>query len=290
MPHWARFCNAMLGCAGGGAVASACESALMRQRLSSALVAALILLARALPRAALAEHWRAVLVAGDTAQPVFDNALRAVTAWLGEDGIAEADIHRLAASAGGRNRAVEPATLREVLGRIAALQSGPGDGCFIFITSHGGQGLGLSLSRAAEMLTPKALARALAQGCAGVPTGVIVSGCYSGSFAQPPMAASNRIVLTAARADRSSFGCAADRTYTDYDACLLGSLAHAASWQAAFAETKDCVSRREHQLGETPSLPQAAFGAAVHNPPRQFSASAAPRKCAHLPRHRRRGA
>jgi len=264
------LCNAMLGCAAGGAGASACESALMRQHLITVLGAALILLASAMPRAAEAAHWQAVLVAGDTAQPVFDNASRAVAAWLVEHGVAEADIHRLAASAGRRDRAVEPATLRRVLGRIAALRSGPGDGCFIFITSHGGRGLGIYLSREDEMLSPKALARALAQGCAGVPTVVVVSGCYSGSFAQLPMAASNRIVLTAARADRSSFGCAADRTYTEYDACLLGSLAHATSWQTVFDETKDCVSRREHQLGETASLPQAAFGAAVRDLPLQF--------------------
>ena len=241
----------------------------MRQRLIAAFGAALLLLALALPRTAEAQHWRAVLVAGDTAQPVFDNAIRAVATWIGEHGIADADIHRLAASAGPRG-GTEPATLRRVLGRIAGLQSGPGDGCFIFITSHGGRGLGIYLSRKNEMLTPAALASALAQGCAGVPTVVIVSGCYSGSFAQPPMAAPHRIVLTAARADRSSFGCAADRTYTDYDACLLGSLAHAPTWPAVFAETKDCVSRREHQLGELPSLPQAAFGAALRNLPLRF--------------------
>jgi hypothetical protein len=242
----------------------------MRQRLAAAFGAALILLAIALPREADAERWRAVLVAGDTAQPVFDNAIRAVDKWLVEHGVAEADIHRLAASAGTRDRAIEPATLRRVLSRIAALQSGSGDGCFVFITSHGGRGRGIYLSREDEMLQPAALARALSQGCAGVPTVVVVSGCYSGSFAQPPMAAANRVVLTAARADRSSFGCAADRTYTDYDACLLGSFAHAANWQAVFAETKDCVSRREHQLGELPSLPQAAFGAEVRDLPLQF--------------------
>jgi hypothetical protein len=160
--------------------------------------------------------------------------------------------------------------LRQVLDRIVSLRSRPGDGCFVFITSHGGRGLGIYLSREDEMLRPAALARALAQGCGDVPTVVVVSGCYSGSFARGPMAAPNRIILTAARADRSSFGCAADRTYTDYDACLLGSLAHAPTWPAVFAETKDCVSRREHQLGELPSLPQAAFGAALRNLPLRF--------------------
>jgi hypothetical protein len=84
------------------------------------------------------------------------------------------------------------------------------------------------------------------------------------------MAAPNRIILTAARADRPSFGCAADRTYTVYDACLLGALPHAMTWLALFAETKGCVQIREHELDATPSYPQASFGAAVRNLPLQF--------------------
>jgi len=248
------------------------ESALMRQRLIAAFGAALIFgfVAVPHPAPAEAEHWQAVLVAGDTAQPVFDNAVHAVAAWLAGQGVPEADIHRLSAGAGPRSPAIEPATLRQVLDRIASLQSRPGDRCFIFITSHGGRGLGIYLSRSDEMLRPAALAQALARGCAGVPTVVVVSGCYSGSFARAPMAAPNRIILTAARADRSSFGCAADRTYTDYDACLLASLAHATTWQATFGETRGCVARRERQLGETPSLPQASFGAVVRKLPLEF--------------------
>jgi hypothetical protein len=246
----------------------------MRQHLIAAFGTVLILALVARPGVAEAEHWQAVLVAGDTAQPVFDNAIRDVGTWLKERGVPDADIHRLSASAGQRDSkgdpGAEPATLRRVLDRIASLQSQPGDRCFVFITSHGGEGLGIYLSREDEMLRPAALARALSQGCAGVPTVVIVSGCYSGAFARGAMAAPNRIILTAARADRSSFGCAADKTYTDYDSCLLGTLAHAANWQAVFAETRACVGRRERQLGETPSLPQARFGAAVRNLPLQF--------------------
>lgn len=216
------------------------------------------------------ERWRAVLVAGDTAQPVFDNAVRAVDIWLAEHGVAEPDIHRLSAGAKPRDPAVEPATLAQVLGRIAGLHARPGEGCFVFITSHGGRGEGIYLSRQDEILRPAALARALAAGCTAVPTVVVISGCYSGTFAKGAMTAPNRIVLTAARADRSSFGCAADRTYTVFDACLLGALPHAATWQAVFGETKDCVQRRERQDRETPSLPQSWFGAAVRNLPLQF--------------------
>jgi len=242
----------------------------MRQRLITMFGAMLAASLAALPGRAEAEHWQAVLVAGDVAQPVFDNAVRAVGTWLGAQGVPETDIHRLSANAGRRDTRIEPATLRRVLDRIASLQSKPGDGCFVFITSHGAEGGGVYLARSDDLLTPGALAQALTQGCGNVPTIVIVSSCYSGSFAHGPMVAPNRIVLTAARADRSSFGCAADRTYTDYDACLLGTLAHATTWPAVFGEVKGCVMRRERQFGERPSLPQAAFGAAVRNLALQF--------------------
>jgi|HubBroStandDraft_6_1064221.scaffolds.fasta_scaffold420741_1 hypothetical protein len=222
------------------------------------------------PTALPIEHWQVVLVAGDTAQPVFDNAVKAIGLWLTEHGVAAADIHRLAASAGPRDPAAEPATLARVLGRIAGLHARSGDGCFVFITSHGGRGLGIYLSREDEMLRPTALARALAAGCGAVPTVVVVSGCYSGSFARGAMAAPNRIVLTAARADRPSFGCAAERTYTVYDSCLLGALPHATTWRGVFGETKDCVELREHQLDAEASHPQAWFGAAARNLPLQF--------------------
>jgi hypothetical protein len=246
----------------------------MCQRLATrfciiALVAIVLMGAQPIG-AAPVDHWQVVLVAGDTAQPVFDNAVRAVDMWLVEHGVAPADIHRFAASANPRDPTIEPATLEHVLGRIANLHSGPGDGCLVFITSHGGHGLGVYLSRRDQMLQPAALARALAAGCGAVPTIVVVSACYSGAFARGAMAAPNRIILAAARADRPSFGCAADRTYTDYDACLLGALPHATTWRGVFTDTRDCVERRERQEEDLPSHPQASFGAAVRNLPLQF--------------------
>ena len=244
----------------------------MPMKLSRLLAAICLLSVLAAPAfsAPPPEHWRAVLVAGDTAQPVFDNATRAIDLWLARHGVAETDIHRLSAGARARDRTTEPATLERVLNRIAHLRSRPGDGYFIFITSHGGHGSGIYLSREDEFLRPSTLARALGTGCGEVPTVAIISGCYSGSFARGAMAAPNRIVLTAARADRPSFGCAAERTYTVFDACLLGSLPHATTWEAAFGEIKDCVKRRERQLNALPSLPQAWFGPALRRLPLQF--------------------
>jgi hypothetical protein len=79
------------------------------------------------------------------------------------------------------------------------------------------------------------------------------------------MRAPNRIILTAARRDRPSFGCQADRTYTFFDECLIGALLRSATWRATFAETVACVTRLERRLGARPSEPQAYFGPKVRN-------------------------
>ncbi len=207
--------------------------------------------------------WQVVLAAGDDAEPVFDDATRALAQLLAAAGVPTANIHRLSAAPVQLRRGVEPATAETLLRRIAGLPAGPGDRCFVFLTSHGERDVGLWLERSHRALHPEELAQSLSRGCAAVPTVVVVSGCYTGSFAAGAMAKPNRIILTAARRDRPSFGCQAERTYTFFDQCLLGALPDAASWQAVFRRTGGCVSRKEHALGERPSQPQAYFGSAV---------------------------
>ena len=212
-----------------------------------------------------AANWQVVLAAGDDAEPVFDNATRALGKRLATAGVPAANIHRLSASTGELGAAVEPATASVLLQRIAELPARPGDRCLIFLTSHGERGAGLWLARSNTALSPDELARALSRGCAAVPTVVVVSACYSGGFAAGEMAMPNRIVLTAARYDRPSFGCQAHRVYNFFDECLLGALPKSASWRAVFDGSKECVRHMEHALGERPSEPQAYFGAAVAN-------------------------
>lgn len=212
-----------------------------------------------------AAGWQAVLVAGDKAEPVFDNAVTAVGDWLARGGVPTGDIHRLSATARPGDPAVEPASTRRVLDRIASLRPAPGERCFVFITSHGQRGQGIWLAYSGEFLEPRALARALSAGCGGAPTVVILSSCYSGAFTA--MRAANRVVITAARADRPSFGCQADRTYTVFDECLLGVLPRAATWRAVYDAELGCVQRREREMGVLPSQPQASFGKAVRNLP-----------------------
>ncbi len=221
----------------------------------------------ALSAGAKASGWQAVLVAGDDAEPVFDNAVAAVADWLADRGVPISDIHRLSASRTPRDSSVEPASAGRILQRIASLRARPGAGCLVFITSHGQRGEGIWLADSEEFLPPASLAQALSTGCPAVPTVVILSACYSGAFTVGAMQAPNRIILSAARADRPSFGCQADRTYTVFDECLLAALPRAPTWRAVYAASLGCVRARERQLQVLPSQPQAWFGAAVRDLP-----------------------
>ncbi len=221
--------------------------------------------AQALAAGPASARWQAVLVAGDNAEPVFDNAVAAVSHWLEAGGVPLSDIHRLSASREPRDPAIEPASAERVVERIASLRARPGERCLVFITSHGQQGEGVWLAASGEYLRPASLARALSVGCAAVPTVVILSSCYSGAFTAGPMRAPNRIILSAAQADRPSFGCQADRTYTVFDQCLLAALPRATTWRAVYEGSRACVSGRERRLSVLPSRPQAAFGTAVRD-------------------------
>lgn len=207
--------------------------------------------------------WQAVLAAGDAAEPVFDDATEAMARRLMRAGVPEAHIHRLSASRAQVRGGVEPATIPMLLRVIAGVRVASGERCLIFLTSHGEEGAGLWFARSGAALSPDELAGALSQGCGPAPTVVIVSGCYTGGFVAGRMARPNRIILTAARADRPSFGCSVGRRYAFFDACLLDMLPRFPSWRGAFAGTKNCVAHMERRLRAQPSEPQAYFGAAV---------------------------
>ena len=235
-------------------------------RLSSALIVLGVLTSQPVANAATANpaaRWQVVLAAGDDAEPVFDNATRALSQRLADAGVPTTNIHRLSASTAELGAAVEPALAGVLLQRIGTLPVRPGDRCLIFLTSHGERDAGLWLARSNSALSPNELAQALSGGCANVPTVVIVSACYSGSFAVGRMAKPNRIVLTAARNDRPSFGCQAHRMYNFFDECLLLALPKSATWRGVADGSKECVRRMERALGARRSEPQAYFGAVV---------------------------
>ena len=204
----------------------------------------------------------AVLVAGSSEQAVFDNARRDLAAELRQVIGVPLVVTSLSASRrAAPARDVLPATLANIEAALAATAP-KALACFVFATSHGTR-RGLVLSYEEEVLTPSRLDAMLERHCAGKPTIAVISGCFSGVFAEPPMTAENRIVLTAAARDRTSFGCSDDLTYTYFDEALLGLLPSARSWDELYARLKAAIAERERDLGERPSRPQASFGAAV---------------------------
>jgi hypothetical protein len=198
-----------------------------------------------------APRWHAVLVTGDPSLAVWGNATVAMAERL-RTGIASARF--LSARRPDAERATSDAA-------IAALRPTPGEGCLVFATAHGARNRGLAKVASGDHLPVFGLDRALREGCGAAPPVVILSGCYSGMYAGPPVTRGNRVVLTASRADRTSFGCGAGREFTVYDACLLATITPGRSWRGVATATEDCVSAEERRLRVAPSSePQASFG------------------------------
>ena len=72
------------------------------------------------------------------------------------------------------------------------------------------------------------------------------------------------MLITAAAADRTSFGCADDRDLTYFgEAFYRDALPKARTLREAFALTRAAIAKREHAEGVTPSDPQAYFGGQI---------------------------
>ncbi len=70
------------------------------------------------------------------------------------------------------------------------------------------------------------------------------------------------MILTAARRDRSSFGCGAEETYPWFDGCVIETLPAVADFLSLAAGARACVARKEQEAGITvPSEPQLFVGA-----------------------------
>ncbi len=70
---------------------------------------------------------------------------------------------------------------------------------------------------------PKRMAAMVNNSCGDKPAVIVMSACFSGQFV-PALARDSRIVITAARPDRTSFGCGEMDQYTFFDDCFLRAL------------------------------------------------------------------
>lgn len=134
----------------------------------------------------------------------------------------------------------------------------------LFMTSHGEHtGFALKLpNETASELTPQFVAATLNN--EGIKNRlVIVSACFSGAFV-PPLANDDTIVLTAADAESTSFGCAPERDWTYFgDAFFRQSVRHGRDLKHAFENARTLISGWELMDHARPSNPQAHFGPAL---------------------------
>jgi hypothetical protein len=153
-------------------------------------------------------------------------------------------------------------SLSRALRRIGERMNGEEDLLFLFLTSHGSESHRFSIQLPPlefSDITPNMLRKALDDSGIGRRV-IVVSACYSGGFI-PALANSKTLVITAAAADRNSFGCDDTNTLTDFGRAYFDeALRETRSLTEAFEHAKTLIANREAASGITPSLPQIAGG------------------------------
>lgn len=164
-----------------------------------------------------------------------------------------------------------PANLQRAISRVAERMDRDEDILFIHLTSHGARD-GQLAARLWPMempaLTPAQLRRWLDE--AGIRHRVIsVSACYAGSWIEP-LASDSSLVMTAADADHTSYGCGSGSELTFFgravfDEQLRGSTR---SFEQAHAAARTVILKREREAGKTDgySNPQIRVGDGVRAP------------------------
>jgi hypothetical protein len=201
--------------------------------------------------------WKAVLMAGDDRIPAFDNAREAIADLIMDDGVSGDDTIQLSRDPNESSDGVRRTSIANLEASMLELRAGEGDACFVFMTSHG-NAPGFFIP-GDGFLMPSKLDQILDDACGPLPTVALISACYSGIFLDP-LSAPNRIVLTASRADRASFGCTSEATYTNWDECVIMNWRSADTWDELYEAVERCIQAKEMAGGFTPSLPQAFFG------------------------------
>lgn len=157
--------------------------------------------------------------------------------------------------------------LASMLDGIGKLMNVDEDILFLFLSSHGSNKFEISTSfypfdmndipatKVKEMLDHSGIKNRI----------IVVSACYSGGFIDV-LKNENTLILTAARKDRSSFGCSNEAEYTYFgDAYFVQALKSERSFIKAFTEAQKIISTKEkkEQADSLPSLPQIFVGAAI---------------------------
>ncbi|MGM3386392.1 caspase family protein [Stutzerimonas stutzeri] len=142
--------------------------------------------------------------------------------------------------------------------RTLADRSGPEDLLFLYFTSHGSADHQLVVEQprlALEDLPASELA-SLLRPLADRNKIIVISACYSGGFIEP-LKSANTLIMTAARADRVSFGCSEEADFTYFGRALFAeALQQTRDIVQAFTLAQARVAEREQADHYQASEPQ----------------------------------
>jgi hypothetical protein len=204
--------------------------------------------------------WAVMIVAGDNhahsgaMSDVFDNARRDLAKAFAGIGFSRANIVQFAVTPSADAQPTQTTAIAHSLWDLSSRAPG---GCLIYFTSHGSPDGIVSYD---QILAPGKFATIVNNACGSKPSVIVMSACYSGIFV-PALEGPNRIILTAAAADRTSFGCGEADHYTFFDTCFLQSLPDSGDFPGLAQATTACVTRREQaEHAIPPSEPQLSIG------------------------------
>lgn len=211
----------------------------------------------------------ALSVAGVASQRVFEREVKAVTQLMKNSGALYAGQLINSKSALDNVPIATLTSLTDMITRIGQQMHREQDVLLLYLTSHGSgasKGHEFQLEHGgAELaqLRPEDL-RTLMDAANIKHRVVIISACYAGGWANA-MKDDNTVVMMAARADRTSFGCTDHNDWTWFGEALMKEqwpALKANGWdlKKAFEAAKATVAAREKTEGYEPSEPQASFG------------------------------
>jgi len=186
--------------------------------------------------------------------PVFENEASQAAAVLARRYDASDRTVILSAGRGPRTQrtfpAATPNNFNAAIGKVAKVMDPKEDLLVVFLTSHGGEDGAVALQEAGRMggaLRALHLRTSLQQ--AGIQTKlVIISACFSGHFILP-FSNPDTVVLTAAAADKASFGCEPSRDWTFFgDALFNHALRGGASVTQAFDVARTVITEWETNM------------------------------------------
>lgn len=157
--------------------------------------------------------------------------------------------------------------LKRAIEEIALRMDTDNDVLVVYLTSHGGNNFRLAASHGplqVDPLSPRELREAL--DLAGIRHRVIaISACYSGGWVGP-LADEHTLVMTAADAHSTSFGCGTGSELTFFGRAVFDEqLRQTHSFERAFAAAVPLIRQREQQAGKQDgfSNPQISVGGKI---------------------------